>query len=67
MKHSKTVLLNRLRMSRGDIFVINAIIIVFYVAESKTVLNNHLRMPHSDNFVIISNEDNDGLVEDRLR
>lgn len=65
--HSKTVPLNRLRMSHDNIFVINAIIIIFYVVETKTVLKNCLRMSHSGNFIITSNEDNDGLVDDRLR
>lgn len=65
--HSKTVPLNRFRMSCGNIFVINAIIIIFYVVETKIVLKNCLRMSHSGNFIITSNEDNDGLVDDRLR
>ena len=53
-------------MPRGGIFVINGILFYFYVAESKTVPYDHLRMSPSGNFVITWNDDNNGLVDDRL-
>ena len=60
--HSKTIMQNRLRMSRGGIFVIRENDCFFHDSHSKMVLLNCLRMYDSDISVIRGNVNDDDFI-----
>lgn len=60
--YSKTVMQNRFRMSRGDIFAIRDNKYLFYDTNSKTVFLSRLRMYECGNSIINMNVNDDSFV-----